>query len=74
MSAFHPYDIRTTYNSAERSMHAIFFNNLLISGKNLFSDIMKQVNNVKDLVGPVYISKDMDHHYSEIMKESQNFL
>ena len=40
MSAFHPYDIRTTYNSAERSMYAIFFNNILISGRTLFSRLI----------------------------------
>ena len=41
------------------------------SGRNVFNEITQHVNVVKDLVGPVYQSKDMSHGYSEIVKQAE---
>ena len=41
------------------------------SGRNVFNEIAQHVNTVKDLVGPIYQSKDMSHGYSEIMKNAE---
>ena len=40
------------------------------SGRNVFNEIAQHVKIVKDLVGPVYQSKDMSHGYSEIVKQA----
>ena len=42
------------------------------SGKNVFSKIYKQAQKVKELVGPVCMSEDVSHGYSEIQKQAMH--